>query len=308
MHAGSLGGLVPSEGAAAGQWACLSGTPARKTAGCVVCWSRFVCREYLGDRAENSAAFLAPIDPDAVVYGSGNEAVVLSKQQVCCAAPCCAVLCCAHPAFVLSLVVLRAKGIGLGTAAGPNGPIQATLCIVAWAPLQAARLYAMNMQQYGELKTRLMAINAGLVGLGTAAIFAHGGLAWPGIALAAWLPAAGLSCLYHCATALCPQLSTLAAPFMPVIMSLYAEPLPICMAPAGGSTLAAPFALGGGSGMLYQLLLMAAVDSVGPAPGGVYKAQVWRYLHCHGLAAASHVACQFGVRRASPVLPHCKCT
>ena len=67
---------------------------------------RFICREFLGERTDNSAAFLTPIAPDAVVYGSGDDAVVLSKEQ-------------------------------------------------------AAQLYALNMAQYGDLKTRLLAINAG---------------------------------------------------------------------------------------------------------------------------------------------------
>lgn len=75
------------------------------------------------------------------------------------------------------------------------------------------------MQQYGDLKSRLMAINAGLVALGTAAIYAH-----------------------------------------------------------SGSSLAAPFALGGGSGMVYQILLMAGVDAVAPSAAlprsGPQKAEV----------------------------------
>ena len=41
-----------------------------------------------------------------------------------------------------------------------------------------------------------------------------------------------------------------------------------------GSALAAPFALGGSSGMVYQFLLMAGVDSVGyQAAAAPYKAQ-----------------------------------
>ncbi len=39
-----------------------------------------------------------------------------------------------------------------------------------------------------------------------------------------------------------------------------------------GSPLSAPFALGGASGMLYQFLLMAGVDSVGLAGTAPYKA------------------------------------
>ncbi|GAB4821531.1 hypothetical protein N2152v2_008577 [Parachlorella kessleri] len=121
---------------------------------------RFICREFLGERTDTSAAYLIPISPDAVVYGSGDDAVVLSKEQ-------------------------------------------------------AAQLYALNMAQYGDLKTRLLAINAGLVAIGTAAIFAH-----------------------------------------------------------SGSSLAAPFALGGSSGMVYQFLLMAGVDSLGYQAGAApYKAQ-----------------------------------
>ncbi len=39
---------------------------------------RFVCREALGYNGV-SAGFLAPVPADAVVYGSGESAVILSK-------------------------------------------------------------------------------------------------------------------------------------------------------------------------------------------------------------------------------------
>ena len=39
---------------------------------------RFVCRELLGGRG---AGFLAPVPPGAVVYGSGEAAVVLSRAR-----------------------------------------------------------------------------------------------------------------------------------------------------------------------------------------------------------------------------------
>ena len=42
---------------------------------------RFVCREAVGERADKAAAYLTPVPPGAVVYGSGDAAVVLSREQ-----------------------------------------------------------------------------------------------------------------------------------------------------------------------------------------------------------------------------------
>jgi hypothetical protein len=42
---------------------------------------RFVCRDCLGTKGA-SAGFLAPVPADSVVYGSGENAVILSR--VCC--------------------------------------------------------------------------------------------------------------------------------------------------------------------------------------------------------------------------------
>jgi len=43
---------------------------------------RFICRERMGDgMPDRSAVFLTPLPEDAVVYGSGESAVVLSKEE-----------------------------------------------------------------------------------------------------------------------------------------------------------------------------------------------------------------------------------
>ena len=43
--------------------------------------SRFVCRDDVGDRGEHAAAYLRPVPPGGVVYGSGDSSVVLTKEQ-----------------------------------------------------------------------------------------------------------------------------------------------------------------------------------------------------------------------------------
>jgi len=42
---------------------------------------RFVCRKRLGGRKGDLAAYLMPVPPGAVVYGSGDSSVILSKEQ-----------------------------------------------------------------------------------------------------------------------------------------------------------------------------------------------------------------------------------
>lgn len=42
---------------------------------------RFVCRESLGEGGEEPAAYLRPIPPGAVVYGSGDNAIIVTKAQ-----------------------------------------------------------------------------------------------------------------------------------------------------------------------------------------------------------------------------------
>jgi hypothetical protein len=43
--------------------------------------SRFVCRDDVGDRGPHAAAYLRPVPPGSVVYGSGDSSIVLSKEQ-----------------------------------------------------------------------------------------------------------------------------------------------------------------------------------------------------------------------------------
>lgn len=46
---------------------------------------RFVCRTRLGGRKGEPAAYLTPVPPNAVVYGSGDAARVISKvREVFC--------------------------------------------------------------------------------------------------------------------------------------------------------------------------------------------------------------------------------
>lgn len=42
---------------------------------------RFLCRQRLGYRADKNAEYLSPVPSESVVYGSGETAVVLSKDQ-----------------------------------------------------------------------------------------------------------------------------------------------------------------------------------------------------------------------------------
>jgi hypothetical protein len=43
---------------------------------------RFVCRKRLGGRKGEPAAYLTPVPPNAVVYGSGETARVITKVRV----------------------------------------------------------------------------------------------------------------------------------------------------------------------------------------------------------------------------------
>jgi hypothetical protein len=78
--------------------------------------SRFVCRDDVGDRGSHAAAYLRPVPPGGVVYGSGDSSVVLSKEQ-------------------------------------------------------AAQLREWNLQQYSEMKTKLLGTTAGLVAIGTVGMY-----------------------------------------------------------------------------------------------------------------------------------------
>lgn len=43
--------------------------------------ARFVCREALGEGGQEAAAYLRPVSPGSVVYGSGDAAVVVSQER-----------------------------------------------------------------------------------------------------------------------------------------------------------------------------------------------------------------------------------
>ena len=43
---------------------------------------RFVCREALGEGGREAAAYLRPVPPGAVVYGSGDSSVIVTKASL----------------------------------------------------------------------------------------------------------------------------------------------------------------------------------------------------------------------------------
>ncbi|KAL4427631.1 hypothetical protein ABPG75_001720 [Micractinium tetrahymenae] len=61
-----------------GRWACEEVDVSSSRTGHT---DRFVCREALGEGGAEAAAYLRPVPPGAVVYGSGDAAVVVSKAQ-----------------------------------------------------------------------------------------------------------------------------------------------------------------------------------------------------------------------------------
>lgn len=122
---------------------------------------RFVCRESLGEGGQ-AAAYLLPVPADAVVYGSGDAAVAITKASMPLASPpdvggaclSCGLVCRSHlrtPCLLIHLPTLT------------------------WLQEQAAHLYSLNMQQYSELKGQLLAATAVLVALGSALAYAAGG-------------------------------------------------------------------------------------------------------------------------------------
>jgi hypothetical protein len=55
---------------------------------------RFVWREALGEGCNEAAAYLKPVPPGAVVYGTGDSAIIISKASTAGAAACTALLFC----------------------------------------------------------------------------------------------------------------------------------------------------------------------------------------------------------------------
>lgn len=160
---------------------------------------RFVCRDTLGGRGARPAAWLTPVPAEAVVYGSGDAAVILSKAcattvfQMCeycfssqddCTFPSMSSSDCPHYGICVHCVII-------------------VLAVNFGAQEQAAALRSLGMAQYDELKGRLLLATTSLVAMGT-------GVAY----LLAGLP------------------------------------------------LAAPFVVGGGLGVAYQLMLQSGVDAL----------------------------------------------
>ena len=54
----------------------------------LTCCARFVCREVVGEGAEQQAAYLTPVPEGAVVYGSGSSSVILTKVGLACSTRC----------------------------------------------------------------------------------------------------------------------------------------------------------------------------------------------------------------------------
>lgn len=76
---GTLAGVLL--GPEAGSWYCdevnVASSRAHRS-------QRFVCRDTLGGRSARPAAWLTPVPAEAVVYGSGDAAVILSKVLCVC--------------------------------------------------------------------------------------------------------------------------------------------------------------------------------------------------------------------------------
>lgn len=124
-----------------------------------------MCREALGDGGAEPAAYLQPVPPGAVVYGSGGAAVVVTKVR--CAA------CSGLPALrpqeqAAALCSWRVRQAAKSAPALLPNPLPV-------AQEQAAALYSLNMRQYSALKAQLVGATAVLVGLGSGLAYAAGG-------------------------------------------------------------------------------------------------------------------------------------
>lgn len=87
---------------------------------------RFVCRAALGEGGEQPAAYLKPVPPGAVVYGSGDAAVVVSKasgrHRSLCAKCKRAQVCVSFGAGKVAVVALPAHRLPACRAPSPAYP------------------------------------------------------------------------------------------------------------------------------------------------------------------------------------------
>ncbi len=147
---------------------------------------RFVCREALGEGGREAAAYLRPVPPGAVVYGSGDSSVVVTKASRRGHSTCrtaCRPLRAARVHHALSLpgLLLLAAHLAAGAlaclpasfACSGAGAGQLLPCVLQsphplilsslasnWVQEQAAALYRLNMEQYASLKGHLLAATA----------------------------------------------------------------------------------------------------------------------------------------------------
>lgn len=129
---------------------------------------RFVCRDSLGDKTSRPAAWLTPVPAEAVVYGSGDAAIILTKVHVCLSVHIKAV---EQYRFACHLPIHKPstrKPLFLCTHTNHSPP---------HTQEQAAALRSLGMAQYDELKGRLLLATASLVAMGTGLSYLLAGLA-----------------------------------------------------------------------------------------------------------------------------------
>lgn len=152
-------------------------------ASCPPC--RFVCREALGEGGREAAAYLRPVPPGSLVYGSGDSAVVVTKASVGDSEQASRIDC--PPCQLVQLRRLTCMQAELPPVSLSRGrPVRVTAATThhlhthtrpppPTPQAQAAQLYRMNMAQYRQLKAQLVAATAVLVGLGSGMAYAAGG-------------------------------------------------------------------------------------------------------------------------------------
>ena len=114
----------------------------------------------------------------------------------------------------------------------------------------------MGMLDYGALKSRLTIATAALVAIGTATFAVTGGHLHVNL------------CMRLCAQ---PGAHSLTRTAALCCSAQSATCVDVCIRRIGGWETAAPFAVGGTAGLLYQLLMQRSVDAI-PGGSGGYSA------------------------------------
>lgn len=129
---------------------------------------RFICREDVGTEG-TSAAFLTPLPPNAVVYGSGEQAVLMTPVRALLkAAAAAAGLHCRTRTRSPSMVADDSAAHGRARTAGRDG---------RWCDVQtqASAVRRMGVRDYLDLKDRIFKTTVVLVFTGMAVSGAVGG-------------------------------------------------------------------------------------------------------------------------------------